>query len=129
MLVHLVDRLKTLDYKELTVWRKSRELVSELYEMTKAFPKEEKYNLTGQIRRAAISVPSNIAEGCGRHTSKETLRFLFIARGSLYELETHLYLALDQALINTARFDMIDAKVKESMQLLSGFIRYFRNRT
>lgn len=124
----LFETFRKLDYKELKVWKKSRQLVSELYEMTKLFPDTERYGLSGQIRSAGISIPANIAEGCGRHTNKETLRFLFIARGSLYELETHLYLALDQSFINSQQFKSIDYKVKECMQLLSGFIRYYRNR-
>ncbi|WP_234462532.1 four helix bundle protein [Adhaeribacter terrigena] len=74
-------------YTTLEVWQKSRELVTIIYQLTGNFPKEELFGLTSQIRRSAVSVPSNIAEGCVRNTSKDTLQFLYIARGSLYELE------------------------------------------
>ncbi|WP_228027929.1 four helix bundle protein [Costertonia aggregata] len=75
-----------MDYTELEVWKESRKLVSSLYSVTKSFPKEESYGLTSQMRRCAVSVPSNIAEGCGRRTSADTIQFLHVARGSLYEL-------------------------------------------
>ena len=78
-------------YTDLDVWKKSRELVKEIYVLTKAFPKDEMYGLSSQIKRSAVSVPSNIAEGYGRNHTKDTLQFLFIARGSLYELETQLF--------------------------------------
>ena len=85
-----------MEYNKLEVWIEARKLVNLLYDSSKLFPKEELFGLTNQMRRAVISIPSNIAEGCGRQTSKDTLRFLHISRGSLYELETQYYLALDQ---------------------------------
>lgn len=84
------------DYYDLEVWMKCRELVNQVYELTKKFPKEEIYGLTNQIRRCAISVPSNIAEGCGRQHTNDSIQFFYIARGSLYELETQLFLSKDQ---------------------------------
>lgn len=81
------------DYKELAAWQKSMALVEEVYLCTRDFPKEELYGLTGQIRRAAVSIPSNLAEGASRASSKEFLQFLHIARGSSSELETQLLLA------------------------------------
>lgn len=81
-------------HKRLEVWKKSMDLVIELYKVTEAFPKEEKYALIDQIRRSAISIPSNIAEGAGRHTKKEFINFLHIAQGSLSELDTQLELSL-----------------------------------
>jgi len=84
-----------MNYIELEVWKEARSLVKTIYEITKSFPTEELYGLTSQIRRCSISIPSNIAEGCGRKTSKESIHFFHIARGSLYELETQMYLALD----------------------------------
>ncbi len=76
-------------YKELKVWQRVVDLVTLIYQMTKSFPGEERYGLTAQMRRAAVSIPSNIAEGWGRHSTKEYIRFLVVARGSLMELETH----------------------------------------
>ena len=78
-------------YTELEVWKESRILVKDIYSITKSFPKEEIYGLSNQLRRCAVSIPSNIAEGCGRRTSADTIQFLHISRGSLYELETQLY--------------------------------------
>lgn len=81
------------DYKELVVWQKAMELVIAIYKATNTFPNEELYGLTSQIRRAAVSVPSNIAEGQGRQTRGEFRQFLGQARGSLAELETQLLIA------------------------------------
>ena len=82
-------------YIELDVWKQSRLLVKQVYELTKQFPKEEQYGLSNQMRRCSVSIPSNIAEGHGRNHTKDSLQFFFIARGSLYELETQLYLSND----------------------------------
>lgn len=84
-----------MEYKDLEVWIEARKLTKLVYDSTKSYPKEEIFGLTNQMRRCAVSVPSNIAEGCGRNTAKETIHFLFIARGSLFELETQFYLSLD----------------------------------
>ena len=81
-------------YRNLIVWQKSMKLAKEIYLLTKTFPKEELYGLTSQIRRCAISIPSNIAEGKGRNSDKEFIRFLQIALGSVYELQTQLELSL-----------------------------------
>lgn len=77
-----------MDYTELDVWKYSREMVKLVYKITKSFPNEELYGLTNQIRRSAVSVPSNIAEGVGRQSNKETIHFIYIAKGSLQEVET-----------------------------------------
>lgn len=79
-------------YKDLVVWQKSIELVIMIYELVKMLPNEEMYNLSGQMRRAAVSIPSNIAEGQQRKSSKEFVNFLSIARGSKAELQTQLYI-------------------------------------
>ena len=81
-------------YRGLIVWQKSMKLSKEIYLLTKTFPKEELYGLTSQIRRCAISIPSNIAEGKGRNSDKEFIRFLQVALGSVYELQTQLELSL-----------------------------------
>ena len=81
-------------YRDLIVWQKSMKLSKEIYLLTKTFPKEELYGLTSQIRRCAISIPSNIAEGKGRNSDKEFIMFLQVALGSVYELQTQLELSL-----------------------------------
>ena len=86
--------MKTSDYKELQVWQKAMDLVVEIYKISKLLPKEETYGISDQIRRAAVSIPSNIAEGESRNSAKEFIQFLSIARGSLAELETQLLICI-----------------------------------
>lgn len=81
-----------LDYKELIIWQKSMDLVSEVYKLVKKLPREENYALSDQIRRSAVSIPSNIAEGNSRDSTREYNYFLSVARGSIAELETQLFL-------------------------------------
>lgn len=88
------------EYTELDVWIESRKLVNLIYEKTKVFPKEEIFGLSNQMRRCVVSIPSNLAEGLGRQSAKEVIRFLHISRGSLYELETQCYLSYDQNYIS-----------------------------
>ncbi|MGB5821098.1 MAG: four helix bundle protein [Saonia sp.] len=114
-----------MDYKELDVWIQARELVKTVYVFTKPFPKEEQFALTSQIRRCVISVSSNIAEGCGRQTAKETTHFLHIARGSLYELETQLILSNDLKYISTEINDILK-EIEKVKKLLNGFINYHK---
>ncbi len=95
------------NYKQLDAWKISINLVTEVYKVLKLYPKEELYSLTSQTKRAAISVPANIAEGLGRQYKKDTLQFLHIARGSLYELETHLILAINIEILKKENFDSI----------------------
>tara|TARA_R110002072_G_scaffold175495_4_gene331274 strand:+ start:2291 stop:2647 length:357 start_codon:yes stop_codon:yes gene_type:complete len=118
-----------MNYTELDVWINSRELVKLVYGLTKSFPKEEVYGITNQIRRSAVSVPSNIAEGCGRQSNKETIQFLYIAKGSLYELETQLYLSQDLDYISKEELDCIIKKVASCKKLINGFINYFKNKS
>jgi len=89
------------NYKELKVWQKSYELCLTIYKITKEFPSDERYSLTQQIRRCAVSVPSNIAEGYGRKSTPEYVRFLYIAYGSICELETQILLAGDLGYIKS----------------------------
>jgi four helix bundle protein len=114
-----------MDYKELDIWIQARKLVKIVYVLTKSFPKDEQFALTSQIRRCAVSVPSNIAEGCGRQSNKETIHFLHIARGSLYELETQLILADDLGYISLDILTTLD-EVERVKKLLNGFIKYYK---
>ena len=115
-----------MNYTELDVWKYSRELVKLVYSLTKSFPKEELYGLTNQIRRSVISVPSNISEGIGRQSNKETIHFLYISKGSLNEVETQLYLSFDLGYISEEELKNILEKVISSKKLLNGFINYFK---
>lgn len=114
------------DYTDLEVWQECRKLTNHIYGLTKSFPKDEQFGLTNQIRRAAVSVASNIAEGCGRQTSKETINFLHISRGSLYELETQSFVAFDQEYISKQHFEDVFSKIQTCKRLLNGFINYYR---
>jgi len=116
-------------YTELEVWREARILVNEVYLISKEFPKEEIYGLTNQMKRCAISIPSNIAEGCGRQHYKDSLRFFFIARGSLYELETQIYLAMDQSYISKEISKNLMFQIEKCRKLLSGFINYYKDQS
>ena len=116
----------SLKYTDLDVWQVARQLVKEVYVQSKGFPKEEVFGLTSQLRRAAISVPSNIAEGCGRSSGKESVHFYFIARGSLYELETQLFLAFDLGFLSTGTLERLIKQTERCKKLLNGFIRYFK---
>ncbi|OKL40200.1 four helix bundle protein [Pontibacter flavimaris] len=113
-------------YTSLEVWVKSRALVKHVYLLTKAFPKEEMFGLTSQVRNAVVSVPSNIAEGCGRQYAKEAINFFHIARGSLYETETQLYVAADLAYISPEQLNSVLGNITECKKLLNGFIKYYR---
>ncbi|MEZ4810556.1 MAG: four helix bundle protein [Allomuricauda sp.] len=117
-----------MEYVELDVWKESRRLVKSIYDLSEVFPKEEIYGLTNQMRRSSVSVPSNIAEGCGRRTSADTIQFLHVARGSLYELETQLYLALDQQFVETSIFESVMEQIKTCKKLLNGFINYYSSK-
>src|SRR5829696_1385103 len=106
------------DYKELDAWKITMDLVVEVYKMTKVFPKEELYSLTSQTKRAAVSVPANIAEGLGRQYKKDTLQFLHISRGSLYELQTLLMIGLQLQLSSEDNYNMLNSLVEKSLQVL-----------
>jgi four helix bundle protein len=110
------------DLKELKVWHKAHELTIALYAVSKAFPREEIYGLTSQMRRAAISVGANIAEGCGRRSDGEFVRFLQIARGSASELEYHLLLARDLKFMNQGEHQNLERKLVEVQRMLTSLV-------
>jgi four helix bundle protein len=112
------------NYKTLEVWKKSMQLVKDIYLLSKTFPKDELYGLTSQLRRAIVSVPSNIAEGSGRQYRKDTIQFLHIARGSLYEVETLLHIALIVGIIEESQIGLVAPLVDETQKILNGFINH-----
>ncbi|WP_298532924.1 four helix bundle protein [uncultured Algibacter sp.] len=113
-------------YIELDVWIEARKLVSLVYVITNDFPKEELHGISNQIRKCSVSIPSNIAEGCGRQTPKDIIRFLYISRGSLYELETQLYLSNDLKFISDKKLNKILSQIEACKKLLNGFINNYK---
>jgi len=105
-----MQQQKIVSYRDLVVWQKSKDFVSKLYLLTQPFPKEEQFGLVAQMRRAAVSIPSNIAEGRGRRSRKDFVQFLHIASGSLAELETQLEISRDLGFIETTAYqESLDA--------------------
>ena len=114
-------------FEKLSVWEKARALVKNIYEMLDSFPKIENYALCDQIRRAAVSVPSNIAEGSGRPSPKERVRFVEIAYGSLMEVYCQLLLAVDLGYVKAERVNALQPDIEEVAKMLSGFRRTLLN--
>ena len=110
-------------YKDLIAWQEARRLVKAIYLVTKGFPSDELYGLTQQIRRAAVSVPSNIAEGYGRGSRKEYVHFLQTARGSLYEVQTQLLLAEDLGYLPLEAQPELHSQAERCSKLLHGLLR------
>ena len=110
-------------YRELEAWKTARALTVRVYRLTAGFPQEERFGLISQMRRCAVSVPSNIAEGYGRSTDKDRRHFLHIARGSLYELETQVFLAVDLGFISEEQCNEVLAEQNQCARLLQGLIR------
>ena len=113
-------------YRDLEVWRSAMELVEDIYRITRTFPKEETYGLTIQLRRAAGSGPSNIAEGKGRSSEKELSQFLCHSRGSLFEIETQIDLASRLGYLDKQQAALVLRKVSRVGQVLNGLLRAFR---
>jgi len=113
-------------HKDLDVWKSSMSLVEEVYKITREYPQEEKFSLINQIRRAAVSVPSNIAEGAARNSTKEFIQFLYIALGSLSELETQLLLS--QRLGYLSDNKEIFANVEQIRRMLLGLIKFLKGK-
>lgn len=118
------EKLKT--HKDLDAWKKAIELVEAVYGLTRTFPKTEMYGLTNQLRRAAVSVPSNIAEGAARSSTKEFVQFLHIALGSVSEVETQVIIA--QRLDYVDDVNSIEEQIEAVRRLILGLIRYLRRR-
>lgn len=115
------------NYKDLEVWKKGRALVKDAYRITAGFPKNEQYRLVDQLCRSAISIPSNIAEGHARNTTKDYLNFLFISSGSLAEMETQLLLASDLQYISNDNLEPIMQKIHTLQRMLSGLRKSLQN--
>jgi len=116
-----------VEVERLEVWQLGIALAKEVYAVTSKYPKEELFGLTNQTRRAAVSVPSNIAEGKGRGTAKDFINFLNIARGSLYELKTQIKLALEFGYLETEVHNELSSKIDVLIHKLKGLILAVRN--
>src|SRR5690606_16216856 len=114
----------SISHKDLEVWKKAIVLVSDIYRITKSFPKEEVYGITSQIRRSAVSIPSNIAEGAARQTTREFIQFLYIASGSCAELDTQLIIGMNLGYIKENQYNEIIKNVEEIGKMISGLINY-----
>ncbi|MGB8703985.1 MAG: four helix bundle protein [Gillisia sp.] len=112
-----------VNYKNYDVWKKSHALVIEIYKTTRKFPESEKFNLVSQINRAALSVPTNIVEGCGRETQKEFARFLHIASGSAFELEYLIFVSLELNFIEKRQADQLLSEIDEIKKMLFSLIK------
>ncbi len=120
--------MSLLHYRELIAWQKAMDLVKAVYKTTNNFPKEEIYGLTSQIRRAAVSVPSNIAEGQGRESTREFLHHLSIAYGSLMEVETQILIAESLTYADQAEIATILEKTAETGRLINGLARSLKQK-
>ncbi len=116
------------NYKELNVWQKSYELCLKIYRLTAKFPNEERYGLTSQIRRSAVSIPSNIAEGYGRKTTLDYIRMLYISYGSVCELETQILLAGDLGFIEKGELGTAKKDIAEVERMLKALIKSLENK-
>ena len=116
------------DFKKLQVWRRSHDLTLRIYELTSQFPREEIYGITSQIRRASASIPTNIADGCGREGAPEFVRFLQIAMGSASETEYLVILAHDLKYIDDDQYDTVVDTIVNVKKMLAALIRTVRTK-
>lgn len=110
------------DFKELKVWQRAYSMSLAIYEASREFPREEIYGLTSQLRRSAVSIGANIAEGCGRRSDGELIRFLQIARGSASEVEHHLMLARDLKFLPAKTHQMLEKNLQEVQRMLTSLV-------
>jgi four helix bundle protein len=115
-------------YKDLEAWKKGMELVKHIYQLTAVFPREELFGLTSQLRRAAVSVPTNIAEGIGRNFKKDTIQFFHIARGSLYEVETLVDISVNVEIVLPGATASILILIEEEKKIVNGLIKSYEAR-
>jgi four helix bundle protein len=121
------DTKMTSDFKNLKVWQKAMSFAELIYQQTKRFPPAERYGLTSQIRRAVVSISANIAEGCGKSTKKDFIRFLHIAYGSVKEVENYLILASRLKYLNASQVEEAELRCQEVSKMLFSFIRVLKN--
>jgi len=114
-------------HKNLLVWKKSISFVTSIYNFTKLYPKEELYGIISQIRRAAISIPSNIAEGCARRSTKEYIQFLYVSLGSASELETQLIISSNLGYLELSDNQKLQSELEEIIRMLIGLIKSLSN--
>lgn len=114
------------DYKKYLVWQKSHQLTLEIYKVTRSFPKEEMFALTSQMKRSSSSIPTNIAEGCGRSSDKDFCRFLYISYGSANELEYQIILSIDLQFLNSEDGENLLRQIEEIKKMLNGLIMKVR---
>ena len=117
------QRRKVITFRDLIVWQKAMHLVTQIYKITNSIPKDEIYGLIPQIRRCSVSVPSNIAEGYGRNSKNDYVRYLQISNGSLFELQTQLEICLNLKYLTKSIFDEIYEQSREIERMLSSMIR------
>jgi four helix bundle protein len=110
-------------YRDLIVWQKSMEMITLIYQLIKQFPDDEKFGLTIQLKRCSVSIPSNIAEGYGRNYTKDYVRFLNISRGSLYEMQTQLQVALNLNFVDELALEKINNLSVEIEKMLNSLIK------
>ncbi len=109
------------NFKELKIWNKSIDITVDMYKETSSFPSEEKFNLISQMRRSAVSIPSNIAEGAGRNSDKEFNQFLGIAKGSSFELQTQMIISNRLKFISDDKFEVMNNSIEEVQKMITGF--------
>ena len=115
------------NYRDLEVWEKSHKLTIDLYKLSRAFPKEELYGLTSQLRRAAVSIGANLAEGCGRRTAPELARFVRLAMGSASELDYHLLLCRDFKFVTVDEYERQSKELTRIRKMLFGLLTSIEN--
>ncbi len=116
------------NYKELNIWKRSIKLAVEVYKIFASFPPDERYGLTSQIKRAVVSIASNIAEGAGRNTNGEFVQFLGIANGSSFEVTTQLIIAAELGIVNYEQVNMILSELDEVQKMFYGFMNNLSNK-
>ncbi len=119
----VIERRKVKTFRDLLVWQKSMTIITGIYTLTKSFPVDETYGLASQMRRCSVSIPSNIAEGYGRNSNNEFIRFLHIALGSLYELQTQIEISMNLNYLDKSTFENLCGSTRELEKMLNSFTK------